>query len=50
MSKMVERNSSFECLRLICIFGIVCMHVFGTYKEDVVGTNLNLWCFYQYLI
>lgn len=40
MSKRVERNSSFECLRLICIFGIVCMHVFGTYKEDVVGTNL----------
>lgn len=28
-----HRNSSFELLRILCIFGIVSMHIFGAFME-----------------
>lgn len=34
------RQSNFELLRLLCIFGIISMHAFGTVNGTVSGANL----------
>ena len=34
------RLSNFELLRLLCIFGIVCMHAFGSFRGTATGINL----------
>lgn len=33
------RNSSFELLRILCMFGIVSMHIFGVFYETAQGIN-----------
>lgn len=38
MSKL--RESGFELLRLICIFGIITMHTFGSFYNSATGINL----------
>lgn len=38
--KKAERNSSFELLRILCIFGIIYMHSFGPMLGDVKGPGL----------
>jgi len=35
-----QRNSSFELLRIIAIFGIINMHAFGPYLQQATGENL----------
>ncbi len=37
--KRLERESSFELLRLLCIYGIICMHFFGTYYMTCTGVD-----------
>lgn len=34
-----ERETGIELLRLVCIFGIVCMHLFGQFRADAAGVN-----------
>lgn len=34
------RESNFELLRILCIFGIVSMHTFGQFYNECVGINL----------
>lgn len=34
-----ERNSNYELLRIFAVFGIVCMHSFGSVAEYLIGTN-----------
>lgn len=36
----MERNSNFELLRIICIFGIITMHSFGTFFHTATGISL----------
>ena len=38
--KQQNRESSFELLRLLCIFGIVTMHTFGSFYASATGINL----------
>lgn len=38
--KKAERNSGFELLRILCIFGIIYMHSFGDMLGDVEGIGL----------
>ena len=38
--QQVQRQSNFELLRLLCIFGIISMHTFGTVNGTVSGANL----------
>ncbi|MCB6608192.1 acyltransferase [[Clostridium] symbiosum] len=40
MNRKVERDTMPELLRLISIFGIIMMHLFGIYRFESSGTNL----------
>ena len=40
-----DRASSFELLRILCIYGIISMHVFGSYLERAVGADRVYLCF-----
>lgn len=33
------RNSNFELLRIICIFGIISMHSFGAFLHTAIGAS-----------
>lgn len=35
-----QRNSSLECLRILCMFGIIFMHTFGMFYKTATGINL----------
>ena len=39
-TNLQERNSNFELLRIICMFGIISMHTFGVFHDTAVGGNL----------
>lgn len=39
-SEKKVRESNFELLRLICIFGIITMHTFGSFYSSATGGNL----------
>ena len=39
---MQQRNSNFELLRIICIFGIISMHTFGNFANKSTGVNLMI--------
>ncbi len=40
----LERNSSFELLRIICIYGIISMHMFGPYVGNATGIGRVYGC------
>lgn len=40
-----ERNSNYELLRIIAVFGIVCMHSFGSVAEYLTGANQVVYIF-----
>lgn len=42
MKLLNVRQSNFELLRLLCIFGIVSMHTYGVFCDSAVGINLVL--------
>ncbi len=42
MMNIHERNSQFELLRILCIFGILSMHIWGAYYT-VTGFNQIVW-------
>ena len=35
-----QRQSSYELLRLICIYGIITMHTFGEFIKSAIGINM----------
>lgn len=39
MQPEVHRNSSFELLRIIAIFGIINLHIIGPYLNQITGDN-----------
>jgi len=39
------RTSSFELLRILCIYGIMSMHIFGSYLESATGLDRAYVCF-----
>jgi hypothetical protein len=41
-NKKAERNSNFELLRIICIFGIITMHTYGAIYSTATGMSLVL--------
>lgn len=39
-----ERESGLELLRIICMFGIISMHSFGSFLDTCSGTNMLYGC------
>lgn len=40
MSEHIKRESNIELLRILCIFGIITMHIFGQFYSMASGINL----------